>query len=86
MEENNGNEEDKKQSIKAEKGIFLGLVVIPYGLTMFIFLIISILIWKLFNNIYELIIVIGFLIFLIIILRIHDNNHIRKKYQRSESK
>jgi hypothetical protein len=82
MEGKNEKEEDKEQFIKAEKGLFSGLVIIPMIITVSILIGISIVVLKLFNNIYEIIIVIGFSIFLIIVFRIYDNSRIRKKYRK----
>ena len=82
MEGKNEKEEDKEQFIKAEKGLFSGLVIIPMIITVSILIGISIVVLKLFNNIYEIIIVIGFSIFLIIVSRIYDNSRIRKKYRK----
>ena len=82
MEGKNEKEEDKEQFIKAEKDLFSGLVIIPTIITVSILIGISIVVLKLFNNIYEVIIVIGFSIFLIIVSRIYDNSRIRKKYRK----
>ena len=73
------NEDDKKQMIKAEKGLFIGFIVIPMSLTLLIISLIGIYILNI--TIFELIIIIGFCIVLVIILRRIDNSSIRRKYK-----
>ena len=70
---------EKKEMIKAEKGLFIEFILIPMS---FVLLIISLIgIYILNITIFELIFIIGFWIVLMIIFRSFSNFQIKRKYK-----